>query len=56
MTFFSQNGYFVEFRSLAVVRGGAGDAFAPPEFEVSEKRTEREMESPLQSAPPGLKT
>ena len=53
MTFFSQNGYFVEFRSLAVDRGGA---FAPPEFEVSEKRTEREMESPLLSAPPSLKT
>ena len=34
--------------------GGAGEA--PPEFGVSEKRTEREMDSLLLPAPPDLKT
>ena len=34
---------------------GAGGALAPPEFGVSEKRTERETDSPLLSAPPDLK-
>ena len=38
----------------AVVRGGAGGALAPPEFGVSEKRTEREMDSLLLSEPQGL--
>ena len=40
----------------AVVSGDAGDALAPPEFGVSEKRTERGMDSILLSAPPDLKT
>ena len=40
----------------AVVRGGAGDTLAPPEFGVSEKRTEREKDSLLIPAPPDLKT
>ena len=40
----------------AVVRGGAGDALAPPEFGALEKRTEREIDSLLLSAPPCLKT
>ena len=37
----------------AVVRGGA---LAPKEFGVSEKRTEREIDSLLLSAPSDLKT
>ena len=40
----------------AVVRGGAGGALAPPEFGVSDKRTERELDSLLLLAPPDLKT
>ena len=40
----------------ADVRGGAGDNLAPPEFGVSQKRTEREMDSLLLPAPPDLKT
>ena len=40
----------------AVVRGGAGGALASPEFGVSEKRTERERDSLLLSAPSDLKT
>ena len=39
----------------AVVRGGTGGTLAPPEFKVSEKRTEREIDSLLLSAPPNLK-
>ena len=39
----------------AVVRGFAGDKLAPPEFRVSEKRTEREIDSLLLSAQPDLK-
>ena len=39
-----------------VVRGGVGGALAPLEFGVSEKRTERYMESLLLSATPDLKT
>ena len=31
--------------NIAIVRGGAGVALAPPEFGFSEKRTEREMET-----------
>ena len=46
----------IYFESRAVVRGGAGDALAPPEFGVSEKRTERELDSLLLLAPPDLKT
>ena len=42
--------------SRVVVRGGAGGALAPPEFWVSEKRTEREIDSLLLSAPPDLNT
>ena len=42
--------------SRVVVKGGAGGALALPEFLVSEKKTEREMDSLLLSAPPGLKT
>ena len=38
-----------------VVRGGAGVALALPEFRVAEKRTEREIDSPLLSAPWDLK-
>ena len=40
----------------AVVRGVAGGAFVPPEFGVSEKRTERELDSLLLLAPTDLKT
>jgi hypothetical protein len=42
----------------AVVRGGAGagGALAPSEFGVSGKRTEREIDSLLLSAPPDFKT
>ena len=40
----------------AVVRGGAGGTLAPPAFGVLEKRTEREMDSLLLSAPPDLNT
>ena len=43
-------------RDTVVVRGGAGGTIAPPEFGVLEKRTEREMDSQLLSAPPDLKT
>ena len=39
----------------AVVRGIAGGALAPLEFGVSEKRTERGIESLLLSAFPTLK-
>ena len=37
------------------VRGGDGGPLAPPEFVVSEKRTETEMTSLLLSAPSDLK-
>ena len=43
----------------AVVRGsagGAGGALAPPEFGVSVKRTEGEIDSLLLTAPLDLKT
>ena len=40
----------------AIVRGGAGVALAPPDLGVSERRTEREIDSLLLSAPPDLKT
>jgi hypothetical protein len=40
----------------AVVRRCVGGAKAPPEFGVPGKRTEREMDSLLLSAPPDLKT
>ena len=36
----------------AVLRGGTGGTLAPPEFRVSEKRTEREIDSLLLSASP----
>ena len=36
----------------AVVRGGAGGAISPSKFGVAEKRTEREIDSLLLSAPP----
>ena len=39
-------------KSRAIVSGGAGDALATPEFGVLEKRTEREIDSLLLSAPP----
>ena len=39
----------------AVVRVGTGGTFVPPEFRVSERRTEREIDSLLLSAPPDLK-
>ena len=39
----------------AVVRGGTGGTLTPPEFRVSERRTEREIDSLLLSAPPDLK-
>ena len=42
--------------SRAVIRGGAEGALAPPEFGVLEKKTEREIDSLLLSAPPDLKT
>ena len=40
----------------AVVGGGSLGALALSEFGVSEKTTEREMDSLLLSAPPDLKT
>ena len=47
-------------RCRAAVRGGARGSvrgtLAPPEFGVSEKRTEREKDSLLIPAPPDLKT
>ena len=42
----------IQSKYRAVVRGGAGDALTPPEFEFSEKRTERVMDSLLLSASP----
>ena len=39
-----------------VVRGGAEGALAPPEIRALEKRTEREIDSLLLSAPSDLKT
>ena len=42
----------IQSKYRAVVRGGAGDALTPPEFEFSEKRTERVMDSQLLSASP----
>ena len=41
--------------SFFVVRGAAGVAIALSEFRVAEKRTEREIDSPLLSAPWDLK-
>ena len=38
------------------VRGGAEGALAPPEFEGSEKRTERETDNLLLIAPPESKS
>ena len=38
------------------VRGGAEGALAPPEFEGSERRTERETDNLLLLAPPELKS
>ena len=40
----------------AVVSGSAGGALAPPEFRVSEKKTERGIDYRGISAPPDLKT
>ena len=46
--------YITEYR--AVVRVGAEEVLVPPEFGVSEKRTEREVDGQLLSAPTDLKT
>ena len=41
----------------AVATGGSGLASAPPEFWSSEKRTNRQVDNPMLSAPPpDLKT
>ena len=40
----------------AAIRGNAEDAFAPAVFGVPEKRSEKEIDSPLLSAPLNFKT
>ena len=49
--FKTDNSWLIKGQAV-VSRGG----LAPPEFGVSEKRTEREMDRLLLSAPPDLKT
>ena len=49
------NNPFQQANPRAVVRGGTEGTLAPPEFWVSEKRKEREIDSLVLSAPPDLK-
>ena len=57
MTLPKNNHYYLGPRYLDKVRAGVREgAGGAPEFGVSEKWTEREMDSLLLSAPPDLKT